>query len=575
MQSGTQRFNVFSPLRFLRLPGLRWFRELRIASKLHASFAVVLGLTVFLGLFSLTQLEKVNHTSTELQDHWMPGTRVLLELKASLIQLRAEELEHILAADDVKMRTHEKRMGELLDKIAAARQEYERLPSLPEEKGIYIEFAKLWDEYKTEHDNVVKLSGENKKNEAIIFNRGPLARVYGELREHIEQLAKINIDGSAVASRTGVEVYRHSQVWVAVMLGGAITLGLLFAFTIARTIARPLQEAVRIARRVADGDLQVEIEAASRDETGQLLEALKDMNSSLTRIVTQVRAGSETIAMSCAEIVNGNQDLSYRTEQQAASLQETASSMEEMTSTVTQNAENAKQANRLAAAASEVAVKGGKVVSDVVKTMDGISESARKIVDIIGVIDSIAFQTNILALNAAVEAARAGEQGRGFAVVAAEVRNLAQRAAGAAHEIKALIDNSVERVEVGTRLVGQAGSTIAEVVESVQRVGAIVAEISAASQEQSLGIQDINKAVAEMDQMTQQNAAMVEEAAAAAGTLQNQAGQMVELVRVFKLRDEDGGAARPEAAPVLPFQPPPRQRAAGRRSLRLSAASQA
>jgi len=531
----------------------------------------VLGLTVFLGLFSLAQLEKVNHTSTELQEHWMPGTRVLLELKASLIQLRAEELEHILAADDVKMRTHEKRMGELLDKIAAARQEYERLPSLPEEKAIYAEFAKLWDEYKTEHDNVVKLSGENKKNEAIIFNRGPLARVYSELREQIEQLAKINIDGSTVASRAGVEVYRHSQVWVAVMLGGTIALGLLFAFTIAHAIARPLQEAVRIARRVADGDLQVKIEVASRDETGQLLEALKDMNSSLTRIVAQVRAGSETIASSSAEIVSGNQALSHRTEQQAASLEKTAASMEEMTSTVTQNAENAKQANRLASAASDVAVKGGKVVSDVVKTMDDISESARRIVDITGVIDSIAFQTNILALNAAVEAARAGEQGRGFAVVAAEVRNLAQRAASAAHEIKALIDTSVERVETGTRLVGQAGTTIAEVVASVQRVGAIVAEISAASQEQSQGIQDINKAVADMDQMTQQNAAMVEEAAAAAGTLQNQAGRMVELVRVFKLSGEEDVPAPVEEAPVIPLQAAARHQRVSRRSLQLSA----
>lgn len=295
MQSNSRLFKAFSHLRAVLLPGLSWFRELRIASKLHASFLVVLGSTVFLGLFALGQLEKVNHTSVELLEHWMPGTQVLLEMKAGLIQLRAEELEHILATDEVKMRTHEKRMGELLDRLAAGRQEYERLPVLPEEKVIYAEFAKLWDEYKAEHDNVVLLSYENKKDEAVIFNRGPLSRVYGELREQLEQLeqlVKVNIDGSAIASRAGVEVYRDSRVWVAVMLAATITLGVLFAVTIARAIARPLQEAVRIARRVADGDLRAVIATGSRDETGQLLEALKGMNASLTAIVAQASRSS-------------------------------------------------------------------------------------------------------------------------------------------------------------------------------------------------------------------------------------------------------------------------------------------
>ncbi len=286
---------------------------------------------------------------------------------------------------------------------------------------------------------------------------------------------------------------------------------------------------------VAAGDLTSRIDVTAQDEPGMLLQALKDMNTSLVDIVSKVRSGSDTIATASAEIASGNMDLSSRTEHQASSLEETASSMEELTSTVKQNAENAKQANGLARSASEVAIEGGQVVSRVIDTMGSINESSRKIVDIIGVIDGIAFQTNILALNAAVEAARAGEQGRGFAVVAAEVRNLAQRSAGAAKEIKELIGDSVEKVEAGSKLVNQAGSTMDEVVTSVKRVSDIINEIASASQEQTTGIEQVNIAVTEMDNVTQQNAALVEEAAAAAGSLQEQAATLTQIVSLFKL----------------------------------------
>ncbi|WP_202424255.1 methyl-accepting chemotaxis protein [Duganella levis] len=313
------------------------------------------------------------------------------------------------------------------------------------------------------------------------------------------------------------------------------------ALMITRSITRPINEAVSAAEMVAAGDLTHSVQVQGRDEVSQLLTALQTMTGSLSSIVGEVRAGTETISTASREIATGNQDLSSRTEEQASSLEETASSMEELTSTVKQSADNARQANVLANSASQVAVRGGQVVSQVVETMGSINESSRRIVDIIGVIDGIAFQTNILALNAAVEAARAGEQGRGFAVVASEVRTLAQRSAAAAKEIKVLIDDSVGKVDTGARLVDQAGVTMDEIVDSVKRVTDIMAEIALASQEQNAGIEQINQAITQMDQVTQQNAALVEEAAAAAEAMQEQAEHLAQAVDVFKLA---GGAVK-------------------------------
>ena len=337
-----------------------------------------------------------------------------------------------------------------------------------------------------------------------------------------------------------------------VLLGGgaaAVVLAAVLAILLTRNITVPLAEAVALAQRVAQGDLGSDIVVRSQDETGELMAALRDMNAALVRIVGEVRGGTETIATASSQIAAGNMDLSSRTEQQASSLEETASSMEELTAAVKQNADNALAARSLASAASTVAVKGGAVVSEVVQTMGSINASSRKIADIIGVIDGIAFQTNILALNAAVEAARAGEQGRGFAVVATEVRNLAQRSASAAKEIKGLIDDSVEKVGTGSKLVDQAGATMQEVVDSVQRLSAIIGEITDASEEQRLGIEQVNEAISQMDQVTQQNAALVEEAAAAANAMQDQAAQLSHAVQVFRLKDAppatQTGVARP------------------------------
>ncbi len=337
-------------------------------------------------------------------------------------------------------------------------------------------------------------------------------------------------------------------------LGGsalALAVAVVLGTWVTRSITRPVAQAVTVAKAVAVGDLTVRIDVQSRDEVGVLLQALRDMNTSLVNVVSRVRSGSEAVASASTQIAQGNSDLSGRTESQASALEETAASMEELGSTVQQNADNARQANQLAQAASSVAEQGGVVVAQVVDTMKGISESSRKISDIISVIDGIAFQTNILALNAAVEAARAGEQGRGFAVVASEVRSLAGRSAEAAKEIKQLITDSVSRVETGTQLADQAGSTMTEVVGSIRRVTDLMGEISAASSEQSSGVSQVGEAVTEMDQTTQQNAALVEEMAAAAASLNSQAQDLVQSVSLFRL----GAGTAAQAVPAASHRP--------------------
>ena len=405
----------------------------------------------------------------------------------------------------------------------------------PEEKALFADSVAKRAVYVGLRGDILKLKAEGQNAQVAQLTEEklvPALSAYDASIKNMLQHQKATIDQTVTAIDA---MYRSGQFSMLVLAVIALGMGVLIAWRLTSGITRPLGQALRVAQTVAAGDLTSQIRVSTHDETGQLMQALKDMNTSLVGIVGNVRQGTDTIATASSQIAAGNQDLSSRTEQQASSLEETAASMEELTSTVKQNADNARQANQLAVSASSVAVKGGAVVAQVVDTMGAINTSSKKIVDIIGVIDGIAFQTNILALNAAVEAARAGEQGRGFAVVAAEVRNLAQRSAAAAKEIKTLIGDSVDKVEEGSRQVAQAGRTMDEIVDSVRRVTDIMAEIEAASREQTQGIEQINQAITQMDQVTQQNAALVEEAAAAAQSLQEEASGLSQVVSVFQL----------------------------------------
>src|SRR5450830_622904 len=428
---------------------MKWFFNLRIAKKLLLSFTCVLSLTAVSGIFSIIQLEKVNSASTEIATNWLPSIRTLGDMKLLVARLRSNEAQMALYDDDQEaIGTLTKRSDGVITALGATTKTYESEISEPEEKALYPEVQKKLQFILAEHQKIVAAIQAKKIDEAKKIFLGQSNNVYFELLTDLDKLTQVNANGSDVSSRGADQTYASARIWITGMLIGALAAGFALAVFMARIIATPLNIAVGVARQVAAGDLTAQIHSASKDETGELMSSLKEMNDSLLSIVGQVRAGTETISTASSEIAAGNLDLSSRTEQQAGSLEETASAMEELTSTVKQNADNARQANQLAVSASEVAIAGGDVVSKVVNTMGSINDSSRRIVDIISVIDGIAFQTNILALNAAVEAARAGEQGRGFAVVASEVRSLAQRSSAAAKEIKTLIDSSVAQVDI-------------------------------------------------------------------------------------------------------------------------------
>jgi methyl-accepting chemotaxis protein-1 (serine sensor receptor) len=394
-----------------------------------------------------------------------------------------------------------------------------------------------------------------------------LAPLYAKVRGSLEPLVKLQISEAKKEYEQSVSRYESFRLIAIASIVVGLAVGWVFGLALLRSLGRSLKNAVKVAHAVAKGDLTQKIHSQGQDEVAQLLKALETMTQSLVSVVSNVRQGSEGVATASAEIAQGNNDLSARTEQQASALEQTAASMEELGSTVRQNADSARTANQLAVSASTIAVEGGNVVGQVVETMRDINESSRKISDIIQVIDGIAFQTNILALNAAVEAARAGEQGRGFAVVASEVRSLAGRSADAAKEIKSLINASVERVEHGTALVDKAGVTMTEVVSSIKRVTDIMGEISAASNEQALGVAQVGEAVTQMDQTTQQNAALVEQMAAAASSLKSQAQELVQTVAVFQLGNTPalraGTAPRQVLSPIRTPLPPARKLAVG------------
>ena len=509
--------------------------NLKIGVRLGLGFGLVLALMIALALIGVSRMAKIERSLDGIVNENNVMAKAAFEMRQSVLSIGLATRNLALMTDEKQKERESDRIFDDRDEYASYVENLERLMTHDKGKEVLAKIAAARAATDPLTDKVVELLNEDKQEEAVkvlVDEVWPNQRKWlGAMDELVRLLDKM-ADTAVEDARAS---YKSALILTWALGGAALVIGLGAAWLVTRSITRPLHEAVDVARRVAQGDLTGNVQVKSTDEAGQLMAALKEMNGSLVGIVSQVRSGTETMTTASHEIATGNLDLSSRTEQQASSLQETASSMEELTSTVKANADNAAQANVLAQSASEVAMKGGQVVEEVVQTMGSINESAKKISDIISVIDGIAFQTNILALNAAVEAARAGEQGRGFAVVAAEVRNLAQRSAGAAKEIKALIEDSVHKVDVGSRLVDQAGATMHEVVASVKRVTDIMDEISSASREQTAGIEQINRAISQMDEVTQQNAALVEQSAAAAEAMQDQAAQLAGVVNVFKL----------------------------------------
>ncbi|MBS0341484.1 MAG: MCP four helix bundle domain-containing protein [Proteobacteria bacterium] len=533
---------------------------MKIGARLGLGFAVVLLLMASLAYVGYARMHSNNRYFEELvQDH---------NVKTALSNEMERQIANIARASrDLALTNDTDIRKSLIQGIEDARRQYN-------EARDRLQGMLATDDARKVMDGIVKAQGEARPAVSKAIELGVAGKnaeaaeviVKEATAPQLRQLQAIHAmvelqerQSKEMLEKAGAD-YVSGVTLVFALTGAALILSVAMAFLITRSLTRQLggepDYAANVAHEIAAGNLTVGVHLRPGDKSSMLV-AMKEMRDGLARIVGEVRNGTESIASASKQIASGNLDLSARTEEQASSLEETAASMEELTSTVKHNADNARQANDLAATASSVASKGGLVVSQVVETMGAINGSSKKIVDIISVIDGIAFQTNILALNAAVEAARAGEQGRGFAVVASEVRSLAQRSAGAAKEIKALIGDSVEKVDAGSRLVNQAGEAMEEIVASIRRVTDIMGDISAASQEQTAGIEQINRAVTEMDSVTQQNAALVEEASAAAQAMEDQAAKLTQTVSAFKLdgMSTGGHAAKPEA--VQPLRPVP------------------
>jgi methyl-accepting chemotaxis protein len=521
--------------------------DLKLGTRLNCGFAAVLTLMLAIAGIGYLRLVQTQASIDSTQDM---GERVQVATEwVGNSRLNAARLIAIVkSGSNPEVVAHfEPQMKGMTEQIGMLQKKLEASITTDEERALIAAVAEKRKTFIATREEVfAALKGGNSAAvpELLDSKLLPASESYlasiAAFQKHEEKM-------SEVVSKAIAQDVKHAQLTLALLSSIGLFLGLYTAWFMTRSVTGPLKRAVAATRTIAQGDLSQSIDANGKDELSDLLRALSEMQGGLRKLVGQVRQSTDSISTASTEIAIGNQDLSLRTEQTASNLQQTASSMEELTGTVKQSADSARQANQLASSAAEVAARGGHVVSQVVSTMDEINASSKKISDIIGVIDGIAFQTNILALNAAVEAARAGEQGRGFAVVAAEVRSLAGRSAEAAKEIKSLIGASVERVEAGSRLVNDAGRTMTEIVGSVQRVSDIIGEITAASAEQSDGIGQVNKSVTQLDQMTQQNAALVEESAAAAESLKGQAQQLAAMVDTFRLGSE--AAPKSSAAP--------------------------
>ena len=529
---------------------------MKISTRLILGFGVLVLLIAGLGGTSLFKMSNLDKEFSDVTKDFYPKVQAVNDVKENLSRIARAMGNQLIMSNPADIKSEAQEVAAARQAVANTLESLEKDIVSAEGKAVFAKVVEARAAYVPLQGKIAELVAAGNTEEARILLLGDLRprqlaymAALDVLSKHEEQLMD-----AAAEDAHGAVASIQTAVW---LTGGiAMVIAALMAFWIIRSITRPIYEAVELSRAVAAGDLSRQIEVSGHNETAQLLGALRDMQTNLAKVVGGVRQNADGVATASSEIAQGNQDLSQRTEEQASALEETAASMEQLASTVKQNADNAIQANQLAMGASTVAIKGGEVVGEVVTTMKEINEGSKRIADIISVIDGIAFQTNILALNAAVEAARAGEQGRGFAVVASEVRNLAGRSAEAAKEIKSLITTSVERVEQGTALVDQAGATMTEVVSAIQRVTHIMGEISAASVEQSAGVTQVGEAVSQMDQVTQQNAALVEEGAAAAASLKSQAHALVDSVAFFKL-DQRADASLPSSPAAHSVPPTP------------------
>jgi len=518
-------------------PNITMYKNLSIKFRLVLLTIVLSTVAILVGVVGLFNQSAANAALGTVYNERLVALDHLSNM-LSLMQQNQNTLARAAIGDSGEAKAAVAEVQERIKRISGIWTMYMKTDLTEKEKVLakaFIDSRMVFVEQGLKPTMAALSSQDGAKAKALVV--GTLNQLYLPAQTNMQVLIQLQIDVAKQEYDDALARYRQARMLSIGLIVFGVIGGAAFAWFLIRGITRSVAQALHLTRSVAEGDLTQTIRIESNDEIGQLLEALQTMNTSLSGIVIQVRSGTDTIGTASQQIAAGNLDLSARTEQQAGALEETAASLEELTSTVKENAQNAHQANSLAAKASSVALKGGAVIHEVVGTMEQINDSAKKIVDIISVIDGIAFQTNILALNAAVEAARAGEQGRGFAVVASEVRTLAQRSANAAKEIKLLIGDSVDKVGMGSKLVAEAGATMDEIVQSVQHVTQIMAGISSASQEQTSGIEQINQAVAQMDQVTQQNAALVEEAAAASASMQDQAAHLAQVVSVFQIDD--------------------------------------
>jgi methyl-accepting chemotaxis protein len=540
-------------------------KNLRVGARLGLAFAVLLVLMLAMSGVGALMTKSINHYVEYYPENILPSLRIIHQIDGGIADARRLEQQHILTDDDKDKKALGAQLAKIRDDLRQRVKDYALHVADDEDGALLKTVGQGVEAYLAGQEKLLKASDESVSDPtqgtaAREMSSGAARSTFLPLRENVSKWWDYNERLAAATAASAESAYRRVLLIFGVASAVALVIGVLAALAITRSITGPVQRASDAVKAVAAGDLTQRLHSSSRDELGRLLNMLDEMTQNLARMVSGVRQGCDQLSVAAAEIAQGNADLSARTESQASSLEETAASVEQMAAQIKANADNARQADQLANHASEVAGAGGVAVGEVVTTMDGISTSSRKIADIIGTIDGIAFQTNILALNAAVEAARAGEQGRGFAVVAGEVRLLAQRSAEAAKEIKSLIGDSVSKVESGSAQVLAARETIGQMVNEVRKVTDLVGEITVSSREQSEGVGQINAAVSQLDQATQQNAALVEQTAAAAESMRMQTAKLSEAVAAFRV--DAGAASAPQAAHKSAHKPAPRPVAA-------------